>query len=88
MTKDEEKRLKEIYLRACVCKERATDALVRARMTGCRLTGKQASHAIATARCCAVMDVMMVFFDDATIDAIESEARRKLLADPMLFVED
>lgn len=88
MTKDEEKRLKEIYLRACVCKERATDALVRARMTGCRLTGKQASHAIATARCCAVMDVMMAFFDDTTIDSIESEARRKLLADPMLFVED
>lgn len=88
MTKDEEKRLKEIYLRACVCKERATDALVRARMTGCRLTGKQASHAIATARCCAVMDVMMAFFDDATIDAIECEARKKLLADPMLFVED
>lgn len=88
MTKDEEKRLKEIYLRTCVCKERATDALVRARMTGCRLTGKQASHAIAAARCCAVMDVMMAFFDDATIDAIESEARRKLLADPMLFVED
>lgn len=88
MTKDEEKRLKEIYLRACVCKERATDALVRARMTGCRLTGKQASHAIATARCCAVMDVMMAFFDDVTIDAIESEARKKLLADPMLFVED
>lgn len=88
MTKDEEKRLKEIYLRACVCKERATDALVRARMTGCRLTGKQASHAIATARCCAVMDVMMAFFDDATIDSIESEAREKYRADPMLFVED
>ena len=57
-------------------------------MTGCRLTGKQASHAIATARCCAVMDVMMAFFDDATIDSIESEAREKYRADPMLFVED
>lgn len=88
MTIDEEKRLKEIYLRECVRKERTTDALIRARVTGCRLTGRETSHAVATARCCAVMDVMMAFFDDATIDAIESEAREKYQADPMLFVED
>lgn len=88
MTKDEENRLKEIYLRACVCKERATDALTQARATGYQLGGKALSHVVATARCCAVMDVMMAFFDDTTIDAIESEARKKYQADPMLFVED
>lgn len=88
MTVEEASNLKEIYLRACVCKERATDALVWARMIGYRVTERQSSHAIATARCCAVMDVMMAFFDDATIDAIEEEARKKYQADPFLFVED
>lgn len=88
MTKDEEKRLKEIYLRACVCKERATDALTRARVMGYKITERTVSHAVATAQHRAVMDVMMVFFDDATIDAIEKDARKKYRADPYLFVEN
>lgn len=88
MTKGEEKRLKEIYLRACVRKERATDALAQALKNGDQLTGKTISHSIATARQCAVMDVMMAFFDDATIDAIEDEAREKYQANPTLFMEE
>lgn len=88
MTKDEENRLKEIYLRAYVCKERATDALTRARVIGYQIGGKTLNHVVATARYNAVMDVMRAFFDDATIDAIEKEARKKYQADPFLFVED
>lgn len=88
MTKKEIERLKEIYLRACVRKERATVALTQALISGDQLTVKTVSHSIATAQQCAVMDVMMAFFDDATIDSIEAEAKKKYFADPTLFEED
>lgn len=88
MTKKEVETLKGLYLQACVRKERAADSLVRAREDGEWLTDKAMSHAIATAKQVAIMDVMMAFFDDSTIDAIEEEAWNKYQADPSAFTED
>ena len=55
---------------------------------GYKITERTVSHAVSTAQHRAVMDVMMVFFDDATIDSIEKDARKKYRADPYLFVEN
>ena len=88
MTKDEENRLKEIYIKAVVNNERAKDNFVKARKQHKAVRHKNLLYTIATAQECALVDVMVLFFDDATIDMFEDEARAMYKADPTVFAED
>ena len=88
MTKDEENRLKEIYIKAVVNNERAKDNFVKARKQHKAVRHKNLLYTIATAQECALVDVMVLFFDDATIDMFEDEAKAMYKADPTVFAED
>lgn len=88
MTKDEENRLKEIYIKAVVNNERAKDNFVKARKQHKAVRHKNLLYTIATAQECALVDVMVLFFDDATIDMFEDEAKAMYKADPTVFEED
>lgn len=86
--KDEENRLKEIYIKAVVNNERAKDNFVKARKQHKAVRHKNLLYTIATAQECALVDVMVLFFDDATIDKFEDEAKAMYKADPTVFEED
>lgn len=86
--KDEENRLKEIYIKAVVNNERAKDNFVKARKQHKAARHKNLLYTIATAQECALVDVMVLFFDDATIDKFEDEAKAMYKADPTVFEED
>lgn len=86
--KDEENRLKEIYIKAVVNNERAKDNFVKARKQHKAVRHKNLLYTIATAQECVLVDVMVLFFDDATIDKFEDEAKAMYKADPTVFEED
>lgn len=86
--KDEENRLKEIYIKAVVNNERAKDNFVKAREQHKAVRHKNLLYTIATAQECALVDVMVMFFDDATIDKFEDEAKAMYKANPTVFEED
>lgn len=88
MTYDEKNRLKEIYIKAVVKNERAKDDFVKAREQHKAVRHKNLLYSIATAQECALVDVMVAFFDDATIDQFEDEAKAMYKADPTVFAED
>lgn len=88
MTKDEENCLKEIYIEAVVKNERAKDEFTKARKQHKAVRHKSLLYTIAAAQECALVDVMVAFFDDATIDKFEDEAKEMYKADPTVFAED
>lgn len=88
MTYDEKNCLKEIYIKAVVKNERAKDEFAKARKQHKAVRHKNLLYTIATAQECALVDVMVAFFDDATIDKFEDEAKAMYKADPTVFAED